>query len=811
VTLPVEINPHLLGSAAGGYQIERSLRFNSADSAYLSRTPGSAPTAATKGTWSFWIKGRKLATEEYVFGSRDGGNSASTFLRFESGDTLRFYNHNGSSVTWNIITTQVFRDPGSWMHIVIALDTTQATDTNRVKFYVNGVQVTAFGTASYPAQNATMTRWAANGIPNYIGNEGTTPGNYGDYYLTETYYIDGQQLSPTDFGEFNSDTGVWQPIEYTGTYGTNGFYLDFSDNSGTTSTTLGKDQAGSNNWTPNNFSVTAGAGNDSLVDSPTRYGTDTGAGGEVRGNYCTLNPLNADGSVTVTNGNLAVSVALGASAFRAITGTIGVSSGKWYWEVTCQTSGGHQVIGVATTSFGKQGQYVGQTSTSYGYYAVTGNKINNNSSVSYGATYTLNDIIGVALDMDAGTLTFYKNGASQGQAYSGLSGSFVAAFSNDGGTTANADATFNFGQRPFAYTAPSGFKALVTTNLPTPTIADGGEYFDATTYTGNNSSLTITNSGFQPDFLWIKSRSNAQHHVLIDAVRGVTKVLNSNQTLAELTNTANTGVISFNSNGFSLNGEQTVDGGVNTNTYTYVGWQWKAGGSVSANNNTDGTITSTVSANPDAGFSIVTWIANGSNADGVGHGLGVAPKIVIYKIRNGTSSWYVWTTAINGSNYEVYLNQTGVGGAVSASYGNITSTTISNYGFGAGDNMVAYCFAPVSGYSAFGSYTGNGNADGPFVFTGFRPKFVMWKNTSAAEGWLIEDGVRSPYNQVALELYPHSTNVEAAGSSRSPTQQFDFLSNGFKVRGAQEQTNGSGNTIIYAAFAENPFAYALAR
>jgi hypothetical protein len=290
--------------------------------------------------------------------------------------------------------------------------------------------------------------------------------------MTEVNFIDGQALTPSSFGETNAQTGVWQPKAYSGSYGTNGFYLNFSDNSNTTAATLGKDYSGNgNNWTPNNFSVTAGAGNDSLVDSPTSYGTDTGVGGTVRGNYATLNPLALKSAVTLTNGNLD---GYSVGSTDICYATIGMSSGKWYWEVTCIS--GAYMIGISKdvtpiTDW--------QTTNGLAYYGSNGQKYTNSAGAAYGATFTTGDVIGLALDMDAGTLVFYKNGTSQGTAFTGITGTYFASLQNPG---ANGTMSFNFGQRAFAYTAPSGFKALCTQNLPAGTITTSG------TFTGNGSA-----------------------------------------------------------------------------------------------------------------------------------------------------------------------------------------------------------------------------------------------------------------------------------------------------------------------------------
>ena len=462
--IPGAANPLLLASAASGYQIERSLRFNSADSAHLSRTPASAGNRKT-WTWAGWMKRSGLG-EMDLFSSTFALNDPGWFrLLFQSNNTLRV----DAGYNPQVGTTETFRDLSAWYHIVLAFDTTQATATSRVLLYVNGALQSVTG--SYPALNGETAINAAQPIS--IGRYPYANTSYLSGYLAEIHFIDGQALDPTSFGEFDTN-GIWQPKAYTGTYGTNGFKLDFADNSSNTATTLGKDTSGnSNNFTPNNLSVTAGSGNDSLVDTPTSYGTDTGVGGEVRGNYATLNPLALPSTRTFSEGNLDISAL--SSNFRALA-TCGVLSGKWYWEVTPITINENRcVIGIADQSWGYSD--LGGTVYSYGYIA-DARKYNNGAFSIYGASFVANDVIGVALDMDAGTLTFYKNGVSQGQAFSGITQQmFPAVGSTGGGVTIRTVA--NFGQRPFAYTAPSGFKALCTANIPEGTITTSG------TFTGN--------------------------------------------------------------------------------------------------------------------------------------------------------------------------------------------------------------------------------------------------------------------------------------------------------------------------------------
>ena len=402
----------------------------------------------------------------------------------------------------------------------------------------------------------------------------------------------------------------------------------------------------------------------------------------------------------------------------------------------------------------------------------------------------------------------------------------------DGGNSNKQGVKINFGQQPFTYTSPSGFSALNTQNLTTPTITNGAQYMAAVTYTGNGTTTgntqtitaSTTNSGnnpipttFQPDFVWIKCRSSAvQYHILNDSVRGTNKILYSNTTDTELstTNVFN----SFNSDGFTAAYNSTFSNTVtNANGSTYVAWEWKGGGT--GVSNTSGSITSTVSANTTAGFSVVTYTGTGT-AGTVGHGLGVAPSMIIAKSRSATGkNWPVYHSA-NGTpqNNVVYLNLT-LATSSSAGQWNTTAPTSSVFSVGgspasgyddvnlASATQVAYCFAPVSGYSAFGSYTGNGSADGPFVYTGFRPRWVLIKNTAAAVNWFLFDTSRNTYNVVNTALLPNAGDADWTLTDFN----MDILSNGFKIRTSNNSQNTNAVSYIYAAFAENPFKISRAR
>jgi hypothetical protein len=352
-------------------------------------------------------------------------------------------------------------------------------------------------------------------------------------------------------------------------------------------------------------------------------------------------------------------------------------------------------------------------------------------------------------------------------------------------------------------------------------VPDGRVAMAATLYTGNGSGVgqSITNTvntvSFQPDLVWIKSRSGAYDHGLNDSNRGAGKFLFSNLTNAE--GNYPTDFASFNSNGFTLG---TATGVVTNNSgSTYVGWQWKAGGT--AVSNTAGTITSSVSANTTAGFSVVTWTGTGTGAASVGHGLSALPQLVFVKKRNAVANWYVASYGPQGLNYayHLFLNTTDalsgsndpyILGAQSSLTSNVLQVAAGNPNNGgneSGTTYVAYCWAPVAGYSAFGSYTGNGSADGPFIYTGFRPRWLMIKCSSAAGAWKI-------YNTSGLNYNPINAVLEAQDSAAEVTNTVfnsDWLSNGIKLRTTYADFNTNGATYIYACFAENPLRYSNAR
>jgi len=784
--------------SAGGYTLSKSLRFRASASAQLSKVYSAAATNLKIQTYSVWAKlgAATAAFGSTIFGAYNGINAGAQIFSVNFNGNLTLDVDDG--LAYVLTTTQKFSDPSAWYHIVVSIDTTQTTASNRVKLYINGSQVTAFSTATYPALNYNM-QFMQNAGNSYIGRYGGSANYQYDGYLAEMNVIDGQALTPTSFGSFSATTGVWQPAKYSGTYGTNGFYLPFSNTASTT--TLGYDFSGnSNNWTTNNISITAGVTYDSMTDVPTLTSA-------TAANYAVLNPLNSY-TGTCINGNMTFSNTA-SSGWQNGFGTFQVQSGKWYFEGTVVGATSYHTIGVCTpaATFNNGFTWGGApTGDIWAYFDYNGNKFGpgsyTGSGSAYGATYNSGDVIGVAVDLDNGTLTFYKNNSSQGVAFNtGLVGTAVTVIcaSNGNGTTGKGW-NLNFGQQPFTYTPPTGFVALNAYNLPTGTILQGNKYMDATLYTGDGTTNhVITNAApFQPDLVWYKGRSVNYDNSLFDSVRGAGLLLVSNSTQAE---SSITGVKAFNSNGFTL--DNAAAG--NNNGTTYVAWQWQAGkGSTSSN--TNGSITSTVSVNASAGFSVVTY--TGSTSGTVGHGLGVVPNLIFVKRRDSTSAWVVYSSVI-GKDALLYLN-TADAASSSTSYwgsGGVTSTvfgTSPNSGFvNNTGNLVAYCWAAIAGFSAFGSYTGNGSTSGPFVYTGFQPRYILIKRTDSAGDWYVWDTARNTYNTGASYLLTDSSNAEATSST------VNTLANGFNIVNAST-VNASGGTYIYAAFASNSFKNSLA-
>jgi len=781
----------------GPYQIEQSLRFNSADSAYLNRTPGSAGNRKT-WTWSGWFKRSDVSASTgnfTVFAAQQPSGSDQDGLIIDADGSfyILFYSSDpGGSNLFYYRSDRQLRDPSAWYHIMFVLDTTQSAVDDRCNVWINNEKVVDINTAnrSTLAQNFEA---AINNTGSHTIGKSVQTSDPGDGYLAEVNFIDGTAYTDaTAFGEYDNN-GVWRPIKYAGSYTGQSWYLKFASGDGTDSSGL------SNDWTANNFTP-SGTGTDVMSDTPTT-------------NWCTLNSAaNSPGTRTLSNGNLQADLTAAAGAKAVGTFLIPIS-GKWYWEMTVNDSNSNQDTGVIQAD----SNFQIRDNTEFACYFPNGEyKIETAAQTSGFSTYTNGDIISIAVDADTNPPEIYfaknntwQNSAAPASGTNGLEltvGKRYLPLLSHGSGGSSSSGIFNFGQRDFAYTPPTGYKALNTANLPAPDIADGSDYFNTVLYTGTNATNAITGVGFAPNFVWVKRRSANGDHILSDSVRTAGKYLSSNLTASEVTSTD---FGSFDSDGFTVNAvDQT--GGLNSNGNTYVAWNWLAANGTSsiAAGSIDGTnptIASTVSANPTAGFSIVSYTGTGANAT-VGHGLGVAPKMIIIKSRtDGSAQWVVYHASL-GNTKSLYLNGTNSAGTSSLWWNN-TSPTSSAFSLSTSSdvnvntqNYISYCFAEVENYSRIGSYTGNQNADGPFIFCGFRPKWVLIKST-AANNWQILDSSRNTYNTADSKLYPNTSGTEDTSASN----EMDLLSNGFKIRSASGTANANGTTILYMAFAENPF------
>jgi hypothetical protein len=565
-----------------------------------------------------------------------------------------------------------------------------------------------------------------------------------------------------------------------------------------------------NYWTPNNFSLTAGVTYDSMVDSPTNvFTTATDVGGVIPGNYCTMNPLENPYGFTFSGGNLDLG---GANAWRGIRATMGVSSGKWYWEYvhTSATTGGGTGLSTQAGYTTSQMATADPGTYSGGYlYEYDGLKGNNNSYSAYGSAFGQNVIVGIAFDADNGKLFFSRAGVWQASgdpvagtnaAYTGLtSGPY---FPTDAGPFGGA--TYNFGQRPFAYAPPTGFKSLNTTNLQALGTAAVGKaaiqpnnWFDVVLSTGSTIPRTVSGLGFQPDMILMKNRAGDANRRwgIYDSVRGPNSHLSTQGTgstgFAAEVNSQTDLVTSFNSDGFSVGADAGFYG---ANGYNERWWQgvWKQ--------------------SPTAGFNIVSYTGDGTNNKSISHNLGVSPSMIWIHNRDATGNWVVEHVAIPDGRILLLNDTQNQSGQFLTDFRfyNRTSSNFQVGSFGGGSNTnnngqkyIAYLWADVPGFSKFGSYTGNGSSDGTFVYTGFTPKYIMTKDiVTAANNWGIFDIKRNPNNGVSTNLL--RPNIYDAEYNNGDVR-VDFLSNGFKLRAPNNLPNESV-TYMYAAFADSPFA-----
>ena len=791
------------------HEIDQSLRFDDGDNAYLTRTPTSAGNRRT-WTWSGWVKRGNLGTLQLLFDASTAVGSQYRF-GFNTSNGFTFYGYTGST-NLNLASTAVFRDVGSWYHLVVAMDTTQATSSDRTKVYINGEQITSFSTSTYPAQNHDTN--FNNTVAHAIGRR-TYDGSYDyDGYLAEVHFVDGTALDADNFGETKS--GIWIPKAYTGSYGTNGFYLDFADGSA-----LGDDESGN----ANDYTASGLAATDVVPDSPTN-------------SFGTMNHLDKN-SMTVSEGNLKV---VPSADYRAIRGTFGIpTSGKWYFEARILTPGGGNVqdnqIGIVTRENVLSGTSPYPQSFTYGVGYFGSGKINRAGSTAQSSltAFTAGKILGVAVNVDDDEVQFYLDGSTVGTTEQ-LVSTTEPNFAFYVGAT-NRGAVFNFGQDStfsgaetaggnadangngdFAYAPPSGHLALCTANLPNPTIdplkdQSPEDHFKAVLYTsddiGSGGTQAVTGVGFQPDWCWIKNRtSNSTSHTSYTSVQGAGKMLSPNNTNTEDSNSQYGYLSSFDSDGFTLTGGSTNANYINQSTDNYVSWNWLAGTSYTPTV-TGGFSSPSASINTKAGFGV--YKVTGSNTQSsFTHGLDSTPEMIIVKNIDNSYNWAVFHTDLTDTSNEILrLNKTTDTTTKSGIWVTINGTKIEVGSYaetGSNGDYIYWAFHSVEGYSKMGAYEGNASNDGPFVYCGFRPAFLMVKTLDKAGGWHIYDNLRAfAGNEIDVRL---ETNADGENTSGPP--HMDLLSNGFKLRSNFDNINPS-STMIFMAFAEQPFKYSNAR
>ena len=770
--------------------------------------------------------------------SGSGGTATSGHIR-SSSQKLTIDNQVNNSNTWSITSSRLFRDPTNWYHCVIAIDTTQSTASDRVKLYINGNLETVTGTYPNEVDDVLL-----NNQYEKIGTWDDGGSAYFDYdgYLADFILVDGTALAPTSFGR--EVDGVWIPKDTSGlTFGTKGWRLEFK-NTGTgtaSSSTVGADTSG------NDFHFTSyGHPQGNMSDCPDN-------------NFATMNPLIKSGN-TFSEGNLKVTTTTSTPA--KFVSTMGVTSGKWFMEFR-HSGDANYPFGIASDPHERDylGLSDGSTSVAIWGGSSNSNAFVNGSQVSWdgsGTTWSAGDIIGLALNADDSILEVYKNGVSVGSYdYSALNwsdhffaaGNYVAAtfsanFGQDdtfaGAVSSNGNTG---GGGKFRYTPPAGYKALCSRNLDEPAFSanptrpeNANDHFDILLFEGdgNNPRTFAHGLNFIPDWIWQKNRDETWYHRLNNSVRGYAKDLFSNETNTEEASNSGGDITAVNATNMTFQGS-SHNNDINGSGENFVMWNWRAGGNhadVTGNfikdgvafTPTQGSIDANyISANTRAGFSIVEFTSDlSSSVSGeadtpptIAHGMGKQPVFVIIKDVDGGSypHWNIWHQGYQPD--QTYLNYNFIGLESNAAANN-EGWYRGDTGFTTdffcppvyqynetGKTYICFIFAEIEGYSKFGSYKGNSNADGTFVYTGFSPAHVIVKKASAVESWVMFDNKRDTFNVRDSYLRADTTAAETVYSG----VEMDFLSNGFKLRGNQQLVNDSSHTFIYMAWAEAPFKY----
>lgn len=722
--------------------IARSLRFRNSATAYLSRTPGSVGNRKTL-TYSAWVKRSTLSSAKqdlFISGSNVEGQQSSQ-VYFEANDTLSIYTTiAGSAADITLNTSQVFRDPSAHMHILVAIDTTQATASNRVKLYINGSQVTSFLTATYPAQNLDTA--FNNNVLHTIGRFTNVSANPFDGYISQVAVIDGQALSPSSFGQIHPRTGQWRPKGKSAIKalvdagGTNSFFLAFDDPTNTTTIAADSSSKG-NNWTAVNISLTAGLTYDSMLDTPTA-------------NYCTANPLIP--SSAVQNGGLTVTGGVN------VYGTVLLNKGAWYFEATVGTlitNTESMGVGIVDPTNLSDSRYIRTRSADMSAKCTT-------AAETAGYPYpSVSDVFGIAFDIDNNIFRIFKNGSLVAESVGGasLSGKYWLPVVYLQSAATQGVWHLNFGQRPFSYTPPTGFKALCTKNLPYPLIKKSSNAFAAVTDSGANiaATLAVARSGWT-DYIDIFKRRDAAEGWRWRFSDDPANYIDSSSTAAKAAFPSLTGT-------------------------SYVGYVLKVS---AANGIATGRLTHT-NGTP----SVVT------------DGLANSRKAIILKNEADTSSWYFYHPDLTAGKL-LYLEQV-AGETTDATINTVTASGFTVAAALASGTYRWISLAEVDGFLKLGKFTGNGSADGPAPNTEMLSRLITTKRTDAAASWRQVDSVINSGNPMSTFLHPNLTNGDGTAAI------CDDLSNGFKVRTSDVADNASAGTYVYLTIAAAPFRYANAR
>ena len=774
------------------YEISQSCMFDLSPDAYTLWTPG-GNEANEHMTLSFWMKRAKPGTRQIIMGTYYNASNCD-WIEVNANDQLEYVNYYTSAFATQIQTVAKLRDTSGWYHIHYKVDGDDATAADRVKLWINGLPITDFGVSNWYDGGVTNYYWFysciqilgrfAGGGLNMIGN------------LAEVHALNGYAMEPTDFGQFKS--GIWVPKAYTGSYGVNGWYMDFSN-----SAHLGEDQSGNNNdFTDNNLGT-----DHKLLDSPTN-------------NHCILDFNNTRSNMTVFNeGGLRIQDSGG--AWHNALGTFQMKTGKWYWEVDVKTDLVFSATGVMAAGERSGDAIISDLSINSNYvWAVECNgsagsfkaykQANGGVSDDNLAGPSNNDIMQVAYDADLGLIWYGVNDTWGDFGPTGVgnpaAGTNEAADLNDlldvslmdivpflGSHSNTVGVEINFGQRAFAHTPPTGFQSLCSANLPEPAILVSTKGYATKLYEGTGAELAISGIGFSPDLVALVRRNAATEFEVTDRVRGATKELNWDTTAVETT--VAEGLKSFDADGFTLGTLSNY----NASGQPFVAWCFKEAAKF--------------------GFDMVTYAGDDNAGRTVAHSLGVAPEMMwIKSITDDVGSWFWYhKAAFNktdpATDYGLLDNGL-VGWADLNTIWNDTAPDAANFTLGShedvnssSDTYIAYLWASIPGFCKVFSYEGNGSTDGPVVNLGFRPGMMIYKHTSGAVRPRIVDTARNPFNgESILGKYPDLAAAEAGQG-----YLYDTLSNGFKIRSADSQLNTNGVIYVGIAFAEQPGKYANAR